>query len=238
MSTNAAQSLISSAQIYKPEIYQAAEKGSSCEDEKIGTASTNVVAQILMEKVILLLPGTPALAQQVEKKKIDEDTAKKMEGIFRTIGFTPNKVKGPRLEEDRHDLALRTANLFKSEYQLQLRALILYLTSRNFSRDDALQNILGTWSGGSLSDAVGNKALDVFKADFEIQKKRSAAARAESAAARAESAKAKAESAKARLEAEALDCLCDIADMMKLGYKTEASHAKFLEKIDRIKQGR
>ena len=78
MSTNAAQSLISSAQIYKPEIYQAAEKGSSCEDEKIGTASTNVVAQILMEKVILLLPGTPALAQQVEKKKIDEDTAKKV----------------------------------------------------------------------------------------------------------------------------------------------------------------
>ena len=223
MSTNAAQSLISSAQIYKPELYQAAAKDSSCTDQEISVESTNVVVQILEETVIRPLSQIPTLAQQVDKRIIDTDTSKKIEGIFRTIGITPSKEKGPSLEEERHDLALRTANLFKYKYQLQLRALLLYLSCfKKFSREEALQSILGNWSGGSLSDAVGNKAIDVFKADIEIQKERQTAAEKRSAEARAESAKARAESAEAkktiareRIRQEGYDGVLRLMDKMK-----------------------
>ena len=185
MTANVAPVHIVSDRIYPPKVYEDAAKDSSRTDEEIAVASTNVVLQVLGKDVIGPLSEIRDLAQQVKNRNINAGASGKIDGIFQAINFTPSKNKGPSLKQaqDRHDLALRTANLFRSEYKTELMALVLHLIHKGFSKEEALQSLLGAWSGGSLSDAVGSKAFEVFKEDTERQIQRQAAAEQRQAAA-------------------------------------------------------
>ena len=227
MSVGAVQDPVSDDQIYAPELYRAAEKGSTCSDPKISVASTNVIMQILSERVIGPLSEIPNLDQQVEKGKIATGTTEKVERIFQAIGFTPSVIKGPCLGGEQKDLALRTANLFRFEYFDSWADILAdYLArSRGFSENDAFRNILGALSGGSLSDAVGKRALEVFKESLAVQKQRLATAKGDLATAKGDLATQKTRLAAARDFIEARDRFM-IRVLLRLGEEIESGKTR------------
>jgi hypothetical protein len=209
MSAGAIKSLISSERMYPPELYQAAEKGSHCRNEKIGVASTNVVMRILKEAIIDPLSRIPGIDQEKGAIKLNADTSSKIKEIFRAIGFIPKKVdEGLSLErlsleedgdkEDRKDLAHRAANLFRSEYSFQLKTISFYISrSENLSKEESFQRVVAL-SSDSLSDVIGRKALDVFKVGRAAAEQERAVAEQERAAAKQERAAAEANLARAK----------------------------------------
>ena len=203
-------------QIYPEELYRAAEVGCTPRKQKTSMECTNVIMQIL-EKYVYGILSDPDLIQRVKKHKGNAEIIKRIEGVFHTIKFTPSKNVA-HLEGDRKDLALRTANLFRFVPELQLETLKVYLChSRNFSEEEAFRSILGAFddslgdAGGSLSDAVGERVLDVFRVNLAVQKARSVDAKAEITT-------AKEELARERLKMEAYDGLLNMVDKVKRGY--------------------
>ena len=167
--------------IYDDKLYEAAAKGSTFHtDPRINIEATNVVMQILKEKIINALPESREIERQLDAGKIDTKTARKIEEIFRAIGFNPDTTERSLLDEERKDLALRTANLLKFKFLAQASLLVSYLcSSKGLPKTEAVKLILSTKFSNSLGDAVGCRIIAIWERDIAAAEERSRVAEQE-----------------------------------------------------------
>jgi hypothetical protein len=114
-------------------LYQIAEAKSpwtsaTPDDKDISVLSTNVVVTAL-KTLFSQIGGVPSLAEKVQKGSLDRDTILTVNGIFNSIGFNPSTdTVGFQATEEQKDLALRAANLLRSDfYKTQAVVLVGYL---------------------------------------------------------------------------------------------------------------
>lgn len=114
-------------------LYQIAEAKSpwtsaTPDDKDISVLSTNVVVTAL-KTLFSQIGGVPNLAEKVQKGSLDRDTILTVNGIFNSIGFDPSTdMVGFQATEEQKDLALRAANLLRSDlYKTQAVVLMAFL---------------------------------------------------------------------------------------------------------------